>query len=129
MSFLEQTPSFTTKKIHSHDEFVVASHPAQAQLPGPAQVKVYKTACSDKMSQLNKFTYVHNGHEGQMFHQRLARNVNLRGILFMTRAFFSIVTAAAAAIARVLFVRPAGIIIFGRGFWRRNVLSSLLFFN
>jgi hypothetical protein len=106
----------------------VVSHPAQAQLPGPAQVKVYKTTCSDKMLQPNKFTYVHNGHEGQMFYQRLARDVNLRGILFMTRAFFGIITVV-AAIARVLFVRPAGIVIFGRGFWRRNALSSLVFFN
>jgi hypothetical protein len=46
----------------------------------------------------------------------------------MIRAFLSIVTAA-AAITRVLFVRPAGIVIFGRGFWRRCALSSLLFFN
>jgi hypothetical protein len=45
----------------------------------------------------------------------------------MIRAFLSIVTAA--AITRVLFVRPAGIVIFGRGFWRRCALSSLLFFN
>jgi hypothetical protein len=41
----------------------------------------------------------------------------------MIRAFFSIV-AAAAAIARVLFVFPVSIIIFGRGFWRRYALSS-----
>jgi hypothetical protein len=46
----------------------------------------------------------------------------------MIRAFFSIVTAA-ATIARVLFVRPAGIVIVGRGFWRCSALSSLLFFN
>jgi hypothetical protein len=80
------------------------------------------------MLQPNKFTYVHNGHEGQMFHQRLAHDVNLRGTLFMIRAFFGIVTAA-AAIASVLFIRPAGNVIFGRGFWRRSALSSLLFFN
>jgi hypothetical protein len=46
----------------------------------------------------------------------------------MIRAFFSII-AAAAAIARVLFICPASIIVFGRGFWRRCALSSLLFFN
>jgi hypothetical protein len=46
----------------------------------------------------------------------------------MIRAFFNIV-AAAAAIARVLLVCPASIVIFGRGFWRRCALSSLLFFN
>jgi hypothetical protein len=50
-----------------------------------------------------------------MFHQCLARDVNLQGTLFMIRAFFSITTAA-AAVARVLFVRPAGIVIIGRGF-------------
>jgi hypothetical protein len=42
-----------------HDELAVASHPAQAQLAGPAQVKVYKTPCSDKALQPNEFTYVH----------------------------------------------------------------------
>jgi hypothetical protein len=42
-----------------HDEFAAASHPAQAQLAGPAQVKVYKTTCSDKALQPHKFTYVH----------------------------------------------------------------------
>jgi hypothetical protein len=46
----------------------------------------------------------------------------------MIRAFFGIVTAA-AAIARVLFIRPAGIVIFGRGFGRCSALSSLLVFN
>jgi hypothetical protein len=47
----------------------------------------------------------------------------------MIRAFFSITTAA-AAIARVPFVRPAGIIIiFGRGFWRCSTLSSPIFFK
>jgi hypothetical protein len=61
-----------------------------------------------------------------MFHQCLAHDVNLRGTFFMTRAFFSITTAA-AAIARVPFVRPAGIIIiFGRGFWRCRLQHSFL---
>jgi hypothetical protein len=46
----------------------------------------------------------------------------------MIRAFFSITTTA-AAIARVPSVRPAGIIIFGRGFWRCNTLSSPHFFK
>jgi hypothetical protein len=85
----------------------VASHPAQAQHAGPAQVKVYKTTCSDKILQHNEFTYIQNGHEGKMFHQCLACDVNLRGTVFMIRAFFSI-TIVVAAISRVLFVRPAG---------------------
>jgi hypothetical protein len=46
----------------------------------------------------------------------------------MIRAFFSITTAA-AAIARVLSVRSADIVIFGRGFWRCSTLSSPLFFK
>jgi hypothetical protein len=46
----------------------------------------------------------------------------------MIRAFFSIVTVA-AAIARVLFVCPASIVIFGRGFRRRGAFSSFLLFN
>jgi hypothetical protein len=71
------------------------------------------------MLQPNKFKYVHNGHKGKMFHQCLARDVNLRGTFFMMRAFFSIVTAA-AAIARVLFVCPANIVVVGRGFRRRG---------
>jgi hypothetical protein len=74
----------------------VASHPAQAQLAGLAQVKVYKTTCSDKILQPNKVTNVHKGHEGQMFQQRSASDINLRGTLFMFRTFFSIATTAAA---------------------------------
>jgi hypothetical protein len=42
-----------------HDEFAVASHPAQAQLARPAHVKVYKETRSDKALQPNEFTYVH----------------------------------------------------------------------
>jgi hypothetical protein len=46
----------------------------------------------------------------------------------MIRAFFSIATIV-AAIARVPFGRPAGIVILGRGFWRCSTLSSPLFFK
>jgi hypothetical protein len=91
-------------QIHSQDEFVEASHPAQAQLPVPAQVKVYKTTCSDKILHPNEFTYVHNGHEGQMYHQYLARDVNLRGIFLMFGGMIAI-TAVVAAIARVFPAR------------------------
>jgi hypothetical protein len=63
-----------------------------------------------------------------MFQKHSASDINLRGTLFMIRAFFSITTAA-ASIARVPFVRPAGIVIFGRGFWRCSTLSSPLFFK
>jgi hypothetical protein len=62
-----------------------------------------------------------------MFHQCSARDVYLRGTLFMTRAFFSIVTVA--AIARFLFVCPASIVVFGRGFRRRSAFSSFLLFK
>jgi hypothetical protein len=51
------------------------------------------------MLQPNEFTYVHNGHKGQMTHQWLARDVNLRGIL-MFEGMVAI-TADVAAIARV----------------------------
>jgi hypothetical protein len=98
MSFLEQTSCFTTNKYVPTMNFLVASHPAQAQLPGPAQVKVYKTACSDKMLQPNEFTYVHNDHEGQMFHQCLARDVNLRGIFLMFRGMVAITTVVVAIV-------------------------------
>jgi hypothetical protein len=92
MSFLEQTPCFTTNKYVPTMNFLVA------QLPGPAQVKVYKTACSDKMLLPNEFTYVHNDHEGQMFHQCLARDVNLRGIFLMFRGMVAITTVVVAIV-------------------------------
>jgi hypothetical protein len=76
----------------------------QAQLAGPAQVKVYKTSCLDKILQPNEFTYVHNGHEGQMYHQCLARDVNLRGIFLMFGGMITI-TAVVAAIAKVFPAR------------------------
>jgi hypothetical protein len=63
MSLLEQTPCFTADNTCFHNEFAVASHPVQAQLAGPARVKVYKTICSDKALQPNEFTYVHVGAE------------------------------------------------------------------
>jgi hypothetical protein len=34
----------------------VASRPAQAQLAGPAQVKIYKDNCSEKLSECTKYT-------------------------------------------------------------------------
>jgi hypothetical protein len=37
----------------------MATHPAQAQLVGPAQVKVYKTNRSDKVPQTHEFTYLY----------------------------------------------------------------------
>jgi hypothetical protein len=57
-------------------------------------------------------------------------DVNLRRIFFMFGIFFSI-TAAAAAVARILPVCVGGLIfiIFGRGFRRCNTLSSLLLFD
>jgi hypothetical protein len=45
VSLLEQTPRLTT---HKHVIAMNPQWPAQAQLAGPAQVKVYKTACSGK---------------------------------------------------------------------------------
>jgi hypothetical protein len=54
------------------------------------------------MLQPNEFTYVHNGHEGQMFHQCLARDVNLRGIFLMFGGMVAII-AIVAATARVFF--------------------------
>jgi hypothetical protein len=52
------------------------------------------------MLQPNEFTYVHNGHKGQMTHQCLARDVNIRGIFLMLGGMVAI-TADVAAIARV----------------------------
>jgi hypothetical protein len=71
---------------------------------------------------------MHKGHEGQIFQKHSASDINLRGTLFMIRAFFG-VTTAAATIARVLFVHPAGIVIFRRGFWRCNTFPPPLFFK
>jgi hypothetical protein len=57
-------------------------------------------------------------------------DVNLQRIFFMFGIFYSI-AAAAAAVARILPVYVGGLvfIIFGRGFWRCNTLSSLLLFD
>jgi hypothetical protein len=65
-----------------------------------------------------------------MFQQRSTSDINLQGTLFMFRTFFSITTAA-AAVARIPFVRLASIIfiIIGRGFWRCSTLSSPLLFK
>jgi hypothetical protein len=71
---------------------------------------------------------MHKGHEGQMFQKHSASDINLRGTLFMIKAFFG-VTTAAATIARVPFVRPTGVIIFRRGFWRCSTFPSPLFFK
>jgi hypothetical protein len=60
---------------------------------------------------------MHKGLEGKMIQKHSASDINLQGTLFMIRAFFG-VTTAATTIARVLFVCPAGIVIFRRGFWR-----------
>jgi hypothetical protein len=82
-----------------------------------------------KILQHNEVTNVHKGREGQMFQQHSASDINLRGILFMLRTLFGIATTA-VAVARVPSVRLAGIIfvIFRRGFWRCNTLSSPLLF-
>jgi hypothetical protein len=55
-------------------------------------------------------------------------DVNLRRIFLMFGIFFSV---AAAAVARILPVCVGGLIliIFGRGFWWCNTLSSLLLFD
>jgi hypothetical protein len=87
----------------------VALHPARAQLAGPAQVEVYKTNCLDKILQPNEFTYVHDSHEGQVVHQCLARDVNLRGFFLMFGGMIAI-AAVVATIARIPPVRFAGII-------------------
>jgi hypothetical protein len=63
-----------------------------------------------------------------MFQKHSTSNINLRETFFMFRAFLSIITTA-ATIARVPSIRPAGIVIFGRGFWRCNTFSSPLFFK
>jgi hypothetical protein len=80
------------------------------------------------MLQPNEFTYVHNGHEGKMFHQCLARDVNHQGIFLMFGGMVAI-TAVVTANTTVPSVRPAGIVIFGRGFWSCSTLSSPLFFK
>jgi hypothetical protein len=57
-------------------------------------------------------------------------DVNLRRIFFMFGILFS-VAAAATGVTKIFPVCVGGLIfiIFGRGFWWCNVLSSLLLFD
>jgi hypothetical protein len=94
------------------------------------RLKVYKTICLDKILQPNEFTYVHDSHKGQLFHQYSTRDVNLRGIFLMFGGMI-VIAAVVAAVARIPSVRFAGIIfvIFGRGCRRCSTLSSFFLFN
>jgi hypothetical protein len=108
----------------------LATHPAQAQLAGPAQVKVYKkTQCfKQKLRNLMNSHIYTNRHEGQMFQQYLASNVNLRGIFFVFGGLIRIATII-AAVARTFPVRVCRffiLIIFGRRLWQCSAFSSLL---
>jgi hypothetical protein len=109
------------------------THPAQAQLAGPAQVKVYKTNCLDKVSQPHEFIYLYKSPQEASFSTISAGDINLRRTFLMFRTFFSVTTAAAtvtAVFARFFVsVAYAFIIIFRRGFWQLDASPSLLLFN
>jgi hypothetical protein len=109
-------------------ESALATHPAQAQLAGPVQVKVYKTSCSDKVAQPKRFTYLHRSPQRASFSAILASDINLRRIFFVLRTLLSVATTAAAVAAVfAIFFSAASIffIVFRRGFRYLDALPSL----
>jgi hypothetical protein len=84
-------------QTYFHDESALATHPAQTQLAGLAQVKVYKkTKCfRQKHRNLTNLHIYTNHHEGQKLQQCLAGNVNLRGIFLMFGGLISVAAIVA----------------------------------
>jgi hypothetical protein len=115
----------------------MAAHPAQAQIAGPAQVEVYVTDCSDKVSQTHEFTYLYKSPQWAIFSTILTSDIDLRRRFLTSIAFFNIiVTAAAAAAVATVSARIFSfsvcafiILIFGRRLWWCDALSSLLLFD
>jgi hypothetical protein len=111
----------------------LATHPAQAQLTGPVQVKVYKTNCSDKVSQPDKCTNLHRLPQKARFSAIVAGDINLQKTFFMLRTLLSVATATAAvAVMFAIYffsVASAFIIIFRRRFRQLDALPSLFLLN
>jgi hypothetical protein len=95
MSLFEQTPCFTT------DKHISTMNPRwqhilrRPNLQDLRRLKFTKTKCFRQMQRnlMNLHIYT-NRHEGQMFQQYLASDVNLWGIFFMFGSLISIATIA-----------------------------------
>jgi hypothetical protein len=119
---------------YSHDEFSTATRPAQAQLTGPAQVKVYNTNCSDKVTQPHEFTYLHKSPRKASFSAISAGDINLQRTLLASRAFFNIIVTATVVATVFAGIFPFSVcafinLIFRRRLWQCNALFSLLLFD
>jgi hypothetical protein len=80
----------------------VVARPAQAQLAGPAQVKIYKTSVQKSLMNLHEYTVnLEFTQKVQTYHS--VRNIHLRRILLSLGDLYAVVaiiaTAATAAAA------------------------------
>jgi hypothetical protein len=107
----------------------VVARPAQAQLAGPAQVKIYKTSVQKSLMNLHEYTTnLEFTQKVQTYHS--VRNIHLRRIPLSFGDLSAVVAiiAAAAAAARAVFAGLARTLARGRSFGRRGDAFSVLFF-
>jgi hypothetical protein len=75
----------------------VVAHPAQAQLAGPAQVKIYKTSVQKSLMNLHEYTVnLEFTQKVQTYHS--VRNIHLRRILLSLGDLYAVVAIIATAV-------------------------------
>jgi hypothetical protein len=104
----------------------VASCLAQAQLAGPAQVKVYKTTI--QKNYVNIQIYRGSLEGANNLDKHLACDVNLRRIPIVPRSLV-VITAIVVAAARALFARVARIFIVSKVFRGRSAFPAIFFLD
>jgi hypothetical protein len=77
----------------------VVARPAQTQLAGPAQVKIYKTSVQKSLMNLHECTASLEFTQKKVQTHRSVRNIHLRRILLSFGDLFTVIAAIAAAAA------------------------------
>jgi O-phosphoseryl-tRNA(Cys) synthetase len=99
----------------------------QAQLAGPAQVKVYKTTVQKNQANLQMYRGSLEGANNS--DKDLARDVNLRRTPIVPKSLAIVTAIVAAAAARTLFTRVARIFIVSRVFRGRSDILAIFFLD
>jgi hypothetical protein len=131
MSLFEQSPCFTVDEHVSMMNSQWHHILRRPTLQDLRRLKFTRQLVQTKHYNLTNLHIYIDRHEGQMFRQYSAGDINLRGILLIFGGFFSVV-AATTVVARTFPVRVCGsfiFIIFERRLWRCSAFSSLLLFN